>query len=121
MTRRYMSPDQKLAFEAREDYIADRSTKEARRQSFAQDEHTRIFGSGWRGDAVRLDVPAVTTQDLKQASKTIRELALNLKELSESTHYKSNHKIMLFRQAVTNANSDLRERKKRSYVNYKKP
>ena len=116
-----MSPDQKLSFEMREQWIADRSTKDARRKGFSNDEHVRLFGDGWRGDAVRIDVPAVTTQDLKQASKTITELALNLKELAESTHYKSNHKIMLFRSAVTRTNAELRERKKQSYINYKKP
>lgn len=116
--RRNFTPEQKLRFEVREAYIANRSTKEARKRTFLDDEWTRYKNGGT--DSARIDVPALTTDDLKQASKSINELAIKLKDLSDSV-YKPNHKIMLMRQAIWETNCELRERKRASQRSYKKP
>ena len=112
------TPEQKLRFEAREAYIADSSTQEARKRTFLDDEWTRYKNGGT--DSSRIDVPALTTDDLKQASRSINELARKLKDLSDS-QYKPNHKIMLMRQAIWETNHELRERKSASQRSYKKP
>ena len=82
------------------------------------DEWTRYKNGGT--DSARIDVPALTTDDLKQASKSINELAIKLKDLSDSV-YKPNHKIMLMRQAIWEVNCELRERKRASQRSFKKP
>tara|TARA_B100000508_G_scaffold16165_2_gene10865 strand:- start:677 stop:1039 length:363 start_codon:yes stop_codon:yes gene_type:complete len=116
--RRNFSAEQKLKFEARESFLADRSTLEARKKSWHNDEFIRNLYGGT--DSARLNVPALTTDDLKQASKSISKLAKNLKDLSDSV-YKPNHKIMLMRQAIWETNCELRERKRASQRSYKKP
>jgi len=120
MGDRRMSPEMRMRFNAREDWIADRTTKEARRRAFPDDERTRAIGAGSGGDCVRIDIPAITTGDLKLSARLIGELAQNLKELTESS-YKANDKIMLMRRRISQCNMDLRNIQRRSLVSYKSP
>ena len=116
---RWMSnADMKLRFEAEEAYQADRSTRGARMRSFPDDERTRMLGGG--GNRVRIDVPALTTDDLKQAVKELTSLTKKLGELAVSS-YKRNDKIMLMRTALSHCNSDLNSRHDRARISYKRP
>jgi len=112
--------DKKLRFEAIESDIADRSTRDARMRGFLADEDARIFGAGCMGDRVRIDCPALTTDDLKRAYAEILKLTEKLKDLVNSEHNPKD-KILLLRYALYGCNKDLNAKHQRARVSYKRP
>ena len=112
--------DKKLRFEAYESNIADRTTRDARMRGFLADEDARILGAGCMGDRVRIDCPALTTDDLKRAYAELLKLTETLKDLVNSQHSPKD-KILLLRYALYGCNKDLNEKFHRSRVSYKRP
>ena len=112
--------EKKLRFEAIESDIADRTTKNARMRNFMDDEDARILGAGWGGDRVRIDCPALTTDDLKRAYTEMVKLTAKLKDLVNSNMSPKN-KILLLRHGLYACNKDLNAKFHRARVSYKKP
>ena len=112
--------DKKLRFEAIESNIADRTTRDARMRGFLADEDARILGAGCMGDRVRIDCPALTTDDLKRAYTEFLKLTENLKNLVDS-EMSAKNKILLLRHGLYACNKDLNDKFHRSRVSYKRP
>ena len=90
---------------ARESHYADRSTPQARKNSFYMNRYReKLLGDN---ESTRLDIPSMTTNHLAIAIKHLEQLVKDLKDI-KSANIEYNVKVMSFRSLITKANHALR-------------
>ncbi len=90
---------------AMESHYADRSTPQARKNSFYMNRYReKLLGDN---ESTRLDIPSMTTNHLSIAIKHLEKLVKDLKDI-KGANIPYNVKVMSFRSMITKVNHDLR-------------
>ncbi|MAJ54406.1 MAG: hypothetical protein CMP92_00400 [Gammaproteobacteria bacterium] len=95
---------------ARESHYADRSTPQARKNSFYMNRYReKLLGDN---ESTRLDIPSMTTNHLAIAVKHLEKLVKDLKDI-KGANIPYNVKVMSFRSIITKVNHDLKLEKEK--------
>lgn len=95
---------------ARESHYADRSTPQARKNSFYMNRYReKLLGDN---ESTRLDIPSMTTNHLAIAVKHLEQLVKDLKDI-KGANIPYNVKVMSFRSIITKVNHDLKLEKEK--------